>query len=82
MRSSESNCRTGGETAGDDALLPQFGDYAIGLITACPFTIGYDSDASWKFKVLMRKDYGVVPGFYAAGPYITAIVVEAALQAP
>lgn len=35
----------GGETAGDDALLPQFGDYAVGLITACPFTIGYDSDA-------------------------------------
>jgi non-canonical (house-cleaning) NTP pyrophosphatase len=28
-----------------NALLPQFGDYAVGLITACPFTIGYDSDA-------------------------------------
>jgi branched-chain amino acid transport system substrate-binding protein len=71
----------GGETAGDDALLPQFGDYAIGLITACPFTIGYDSDANQKFKALMKKDYGVIPGFYAAGLYVTGMVVEAALQA-
>jgi branched-chain amino acid transport system substrate-binding protein len=71
----------GGETAGDDSLLTQFGDDAIGLITASPYTIDFDSDANSKFKALMSKDYNVTPGFYAAGLYVTGMVVEAAMMA-
>jgi branched-chain amino acid transport system substrate-binding protein len=71
----------GGETAADDALLTQFGDYAIGLISACPYTINFDSDANQKFKKLMARDYGVTPGFYAAGLYVTGMVVESAVAA-
>jgi branched-chain amino acid transport system substrate-binding protein len=71
----------GGETAGDDALLTRFGDYAIGLVSACPYTINFDSDANQKFKKLMASDYGVTPGFYAAGLYVSGMVVEAAVAA-
>jgi len=71
----------GGETAGDDALLTQFGDDAVGLITASPYTIDFDSDANRKFKELMAKDYNATPGFFAAGLYVTGMVVEAALMA-
>jgi branched-chain amino acid transport system substrate-binding protein len=71
----------GGETAGDDALLTQFGDDAIGLITASPYTIDFDSDANRKFKALMLKDYGAIPGFFAVGLYVTGMVIEAALMA-
>lgn len=71
----------GGETAGDDALLTQFGDEAIGLVTASPYTIDFDSDANRKFKALMLKDYSATPGFFAAGLYVTGMVVEAAMMA-
>jgi branched-chain amino acid transport system substrate-binding protein len=71
----------GGETAGDDALLTQFGDEAIGLVTASPYTIDFDSDANRKFKGLMAKDYNATPGFFAAALYVTGMVVEAALIA-
>jgi branched-chain amino acid transport system substrate-binding protein len=71
----------GGATAGDDALLTRFGDDAIGLITASPYTIDFDSDANRKFKALMAQYYGVTPGFFAAGLYVTGMVVEAALIA-
>jgi branched-chain amino acid transport system substrate-binding protein len=71
----------GGETAGDDALLSRFGDEAIGLINACPYTIDLKNDANDKFKALMDKEYQSVPGFYAASMYVTVQVVEAALRA-
>ena len=71
----------GGETAGDDALLPHFGPEAVGMVSACPYTIGLDNDANRKFKALVKKEYNTVAGFYAAGLYINGQVVEAALQA-
>ncbi len=70
----------GGETAGDDALLPHFGDYAIGMISACPYTIGYPGEANKTFIALMKKYFDSVPGFYAAGTYMDGMVIEAALK--
>jgi len=71
----------GGETAGDDALLPRFGDEAIGLVNACPYTIDLKNDANAKFKAGMMKEYQAIPGFYAASMYVTVEVVESALRA-
>ena len=71
----------GGETAADDALLPHFGDDAIGLVSACPYTIDYKGEANKKFKALMKKDYDVVAGFYAAALYVDGMVIEAGLKA-
>ena len=70
----------GGETAGDDALLRSFGDEAIGLYSCSPYTLDLDTDSNKRFVADMQKNYGVDPGFYAAGLYVNCAVVEAGLQ--
>jgi branched-chain amino acid transport system substrate-binding protein len=70
-----------GETGGDDALLHAFGDEAIGMMSACPYTLDLETDTNKKFAQAMMKDFNVVPGFYAAGLYINCQVVEAGLKA-
>lgn len=69
-----------GETGGDDALLHAFGDEAVGMMSACPYTLDLDTDSNKKFAQAMVKDFKVVPGFYAAGLYINCQVVEAGLK--
>jgi branched-chain amino acid transport system substrate-binding protein len=70
----------GGETAGDDALLKSFGDEAVGMITASPYTADFDSPSNKKFVAGMIRDYDNLPGLYAAGLYINGMVAEAALE--
>jgi len=70
----------GGETAGDDALLRSFGDEAIGLVNTCPYTLDLDNESNKRFVAAMMKDYGVEPGFYAAGLYVNGAIIEAGLQ--
>src|SRR6516162_8223090 len=47
----------GGEGAGDDALLKSFGDEAIGLISASPYTSDFDSPSNKKLVAAMARDY-------------------------
>jgi branched-chain amino acid transport system substrate-binding protein len=68
-----------GETGGDDALLRSFGDEALGLYSCCPYTLDLNTDSNKRFIAAMQKDYGVDPGFYAAGLYVAAATVEAGL---
>ena len=70
-----------GETGGDDALLHSFGDEAVGMTSACPYTLDLDTDANKKFVQAMLKDFKTVPGFYAAGLYVNCDVVNAGLEA-
>jgi branched-chain amino acid transport system substrate-binding protein len=70
----------GGETAGDDALLKSFGDEAIGMITASPYTADLETPSNQKFVAGMLRDYENLPGLYAAGLYINGMVADAALQ--
>jgi branched-chain amino acid transport system substrate-binding protein len=70
----------GGETAGDDALLKSFGDDAIGMISASPYTADLDTPSNQKFVAGMLRDYENLPGLYAAGLYINGMVADAALQ--
>jgi branched-chain amino acid transport system substrate-binding protein len=70
-----------GETGGDDALLKSFGDEAIGLVSASPYTLDLDSDANKRFVDGMMKNYNTVPGFYAAGLYVNCQVIDAGLKA-
>jgi branched-chain amino acid transport system substrate-binding protein len=69
-----------GETGGDDALMRSFGDEAIGMYSSCPYTLDYASDTNKRFVAAMQKDYGVDPGFYAAGLYVAAETVAAGLE--
>ena len=65
----------------DHELLRSLGDEAIGMYSCCPYTIDLDTDSNKRFIAAMQKDYGVDPGFYAAGLYVSCQVVEAGLQA-
>src|ERR1041384_4402861 len=69
-----------GETGGDDALLRRFGVEAIGLYSCCPYTLDYGSDSNKRFVAAMNKDYGIDPGFYAAGLYVATQVVDEGLK--
>ena len=70
-----------GETGGDDALLKSFGEEAVGLISASPYTLDLDTEANNRFVNEMLQNYNVVPGFYAAGLYVNCQVADAGLQA-
>lgn len=69
-----------GETGGDDALLRSFGDEALGMYSCCPYTLDLATDSNKRFVAAMQKDYGVDPGFYAAGLYVAAQTVAAGLE--
>jgi branched-chain amino acid transport system substrate-binding protein len=69
----------GGETAGDDALLKSFGDEAVGMYNACPYTVDLDTPINKRFIADIQKEADNLPGFYAAGLYVNGQVVEAAL---
>ncbi len=68
-----------GQTGGDDALLKSYGDEAIGLISCCPYTLDAQTESNKRFVAGMQQNYQVEPGFYAAGLYITCMVIDAAL---
>ena len=70
----------GGGPAGDDALMKSFGDEALGMITASAYTSDLDTQSNKHFVAGMVRDYGFIPGLYAAGMYINGLVAEAALE--
>jgi branched-chain amino acid transport system substrate-binding protein len=71
----------GGGPAGDDALMKSFGDEALGMITASAYTSDLASPSNQQFVAGMVRDYGFIPGLYAAGLYINGMIAEAALEA-
>jgi branched-chain amino acid transport system substrate-binding protein len=71
----------GGWTAMDDALLRSLGDEAVGVISASYYAADFNTDANKRFVAAMQKEYGVLPGGYAAGTYLAGQCIEAAMQA-
>ena len=70
-----------GETGGDDALLKSFGDEALGLTSAIPYTLDLPTDGNQRFVNGMLKNFNTVPGQYAGLLYVNCDVVEAGLKA-
>ncbi len=70
----------GGMTAMDEAILNQTGDDALGIITACYYSAQLDTPLNKSFVAAMQKEYKIDPGYYGAGTYISAAVLEAALK--
>ena len=69
-----------GETGGDDALLRIMGDEFLGMYSCCPYTLDLPNDSNKRFVAAMQKDFNVDPGFYAAGLYVAAQVVDEGLK--
>ena len=57
----------GGAPACDDALLKSFGDEAIGVISCSGYTGDLDTPTNKRLIDGMLRDYGNIPGLYAAG---------------
>src|SRR5215469_4861136 len=70
----------GGSVGFDDALLKSFGDEAVGAISCSAYTADLDTPSNKRFVADMQKNYGNIPGIYAAGLYINGMVAEAGLE--
>jgi branched-chain amino acid transport system substrate-binding protein len=70
----------GGWTLMDDSLLKSMGDEVIGVYSANWYTPDYDSPSNKQFIGDMQKQYGELPGGYAAGMYLAGQVMAAALE--
>lgn len=55
-----------------DALLESFGDEAIGMISASPYTADLDTPSNEKFVAGMLRDYENLPGSTPPGSTSTA----------
>jgi len=49
------------------------------MYSSCPYTLDLATDTNKRFIAAMVKEFGVEPGFYAAGLYCAAAVVDAGL---
>jgi branched-chain amino acid transport system substrate-binding protein len=71
----------GNTTSTDEGILRNMGDEALGVVTAGWYAAGIESEENRRFVAAMREATGFDPGFYAAGTYTAALVLEAALKA-
>jgi branched-chain amino acid transport system substrate-binding protein len=69
-----------GSVGCDDALLKSFGDEALGIISCSAYSAELDTPSNKRLIEGMVKDYGNIPGIYAAGLYLNGMVAEAALE--
>jgi branched-chain amino acid transport system substrate-binding protein len=69
-----------GMTGADDALLRSFGDEALGLVSATPYTVDLDTDGNKRFVDSMLKNHDAIPGLYSAALYINCQVVDTGLK--
>jgi branched-chain amino acid transport system substrate-binding protein len=69
-----------GSVGCDDALLKSFGDEAVGVISCSAYTADLDTPSNKRLVEGMVRDYGNIPGIYAAGIYINGVVAEAGLE--
>ena len=69
-----------GAPACDDALMKSFGDEVLGVISCSAYPGDLDTPSNKRLVDGMVRDYGNIPGLYAAGLYINGMVAGAALE--
>ncbi len=69
----------GGMTALDESVLRNMGDEALGIPTVCWYSADLNNPINVKFAPSFRKAYGYDPGYYGAGTYVNAEILNAAL---
>ena len=70
----------GGMTAVDEAILQQMGEDAIGMVSTNYYSAQDDNALNRAFVAGMQRDYKADPGYYAAGSYIAAEVLDHAVK--
>lgn len=64
----------------DESILSQMGSDANGIVSAAYFTPAFDDAANREFVKKFTAKYGAVPGYYATGGYIAALMLKAAME--
>jgi branched-chain amino acid transport system substrate-binding protein len=71
----------GGEATADDSILYRFGDEAIGLISAEPYSMDLPTESNRRFVANYTKAYGGIPGFTSVVFYVNGQIIEEGLKA-
>jgi len=71
----------GGGPAVDEALLPQMGDEAIGIITPLIYSAALDTPANRKFVKDYRARFGKVPSYFSETNYTSGRWIAEAVKA-
>jgi branched-chain amino acid transport system substrate-binding protein len=59
----------GGAVITDEAILPTFGDEALGIITPLQYSAAIDTPANKRFVAEYRKRFGKVPSYFSETSY-------------
>jgi len=70
----------GGMTALDESVLRNMGDEALGIQTVCWYSAELSNPINAKFAPAFRKLHSYDPGYYASSTYVSATVLEAAVN--
>src|SRR3982074_942402 len=70
----------GGMTALDESVLRNKGAQGAGILTTSWYSAELDNPLNKAFAPAFRKQFKYDPGYYAGGAYVTAEVLEAALN--
>ncbi len=68
-------------TTVDEGILKVMGDEALGVISSGWYTATIDNPANKRFAADIRREYKQDPGYYSAGTYGAALMLEAAVKA-
>ena len=71
----------GGGPAVDEALLPQMGDEAIGIVTPLIYSAALDTPANRKFVKDYRAKFGKVPSYFSETNYTSGRWIAEAVKA-
>ena len=71
----------GGGPAVDEALLPQMGDEALGVITPLIYSAALDTPANRKFVKEYRAKFGKVPSYFSETNYTSGRWIAEAVKA-
>lgn len=63
----------------DESLLPEMGDDPIGVVSSGHYSPTIENPENKAFVQGYREKYKVAPGFYAAGGYMAALLIDTAL---
>jgi len=70
----------GNPTCVDEGILRNMGDEALGVYSASWYAATLDTPENLRFVKAIQDEFKATPGFYTAGTYTAAMLLEAALQ--
>ena len=71
----------GGAVITDEAILPTFGDEALGIVTPLQYSAALDTPANKRFVAEYRKRFGKVPSYFSETCYTSGRWINEAAKA-